>query len=100
LDTRWLTRRLRDGGTQKAALSTCGTSVAQLQEMIHAWPGLDGRDVVREVTCPAPYEWPGDAGSAWVAPLDLPDHPAYHIVAYDFGIKKNILRHLASGGAA
>lgn len=100
LDTRWLTRRLRDGGTQKAALSTRGTSPKKLMAMVNAWPGLDGRDMVREVTCPAAYDWPGDAGSAWLPPLDPPgsNHNA-HIVAYDFGIKENILRHLAAGGA-
>ncbi len=97
LDTRWLTRRLRDGGTQKAALSTCGTSPEKLMEMVNAWPGLDGRDMVREVTCPAAYDWPGDAGSAWVTVEN--DTSTCRIVAYDFGIKENILRHLAAGGA-
>ncbi len=100
LDTRWLTRRLRDGGTQKAALSTCGTSPEKLLQMAMDWPGLDGRDVVREVTCQAPYDWPGDAGSAWVPALDpLIENNHALIVAYDFGIKENILRHLAAGGA-
>jgi len=97
LDTRWLTRRLRDGGTQKAALSTCGTSPEKLKEMVNAWPGLDGRDMVREVTCQAPYDWLGDAGSAWVTAQG--DVSTSRIVAYDFGIKENILRHLAAGGA-
>ncbi|NPV41137.1 MAG: glutamine-hydrolyzing carbamoyl-phosphate synthase small subunit [Anaerolineae bacterium] len=97
LDTRWLTRRLRDGGTQKAALSTRGTSPEKLMAMVNAWPGLDGRDMVREVTCQAPYDWPGDAGSAWV--MAEGNASTSRIVAYDFGIKENILRHLAAGGA-
>ncbi len=62
LDTRWLTRRLRDGGTQKAALSTCGTGPDELLKMVKAWPGLDGRDIVREVTCQTPYDWAGRRG--------------------------------------
>ena len=66
LDTRWLTRKLRDGGTQKAALSTTGTSVDALLNMVHEWPGLDGRDMVREVTCEESYHWQGDAGDKWV----------------------------------
>ena len=100
LDTRWLTRRLRDGGTQKAALSTRGTSPEKLLHMAVDWPGLDGRDMVSEVTCQAPYDWAGDAGSAWVPAPDLPcGNQIKRIVAYDFGIKENILRHLTAGGA-
>ena len=100
LDTRWLTRRLRDGGTQKAALSTRGTRPEKLLQMAVDWPGLDGRDMVSEVTCRAAYDWQGDAGSAWLPPLDLPcGNQIKRIVAYDFGIKENILRHLAAGGA-
>jgi carbamoyl-phosphate synthase small subunit len=107
VDTRWLTRRLREGGTQKAALSTKGTSSDQLLEMARAWPGLDGRDMVREVTCPEMYHWAGDAGDHWIAGRIVEGdkkaaggrQPGLSIVAYDFGIKKNILRHLASYGA-
>src|SRR5512140_1672212 len=47
VDTRWLTRKLRDGGTQKAALSTKGTSAEKLLQMVNEWPRLDGRDMVR-----------------------------------------------------
>jgi len=103
VDTRYLTRKLRDGGTQKAALSTCGTYPEKLFEMARQWPGLDGRDMVKEVTCDEMYHWAGDAGSKWVTPhLSSEDGGAekvLKIVAYDFGIKKNILRHLASYGA-
>jgi carbamoyl-phosphate synthase small subunit len=98
VDTRYLTRRLRDGGTQKAALSTRGTSAEDLLRMAREWSGLDGLDMVKEVTCPEPYPWMGDAGSKWVPKADV-EGPALHIVAYDYGIKHNILRHLASLGA-
>ena len=102
VDTRWLTRTLRDGGTQKAALSTKGTAPDKLHAMTQEWPGLDGRDMVKEVTCEEPYHWTGDAGSKWVAGKDEGSRQqanSLSIVAYDFGIKKNILRHLASYGA-
>lgn len=100
LDTRWLTRKLREGGTQKAALSTRGTPVKDLLAQVNVWPGLDGRNMVKEVTCPAPYQWQGDGGSQWLAPaVSAAERRPYSIVAYDFGIKKNILRHLASYGA-
>ena len=103
VDTRWLTRKLRDGGTQKAALSTQGTSAEKLLAMAREWPGLDGRDMVKEVTCNESYHWVDDAGSKWVmknvdSSLPVP-RSAFHVVAYDFGIKKNILRHLSSFGA-
>src|SRR5678815_339234 len=112
VDTRWLTHKLRDGGTQKAALSTNGTSAGVLLQMAREWEGLDGRDMVKEVTCEDSYHWVDDAGSKWVvgnrelghrnrslsfsSPLS---NLQYRIVAYDFGIKENILRHLSSYGA-
>ncbi len=103
VDTRFLTRRLRDGGTQKAALSTCGTTPERLLQMANDWPGLDGLDMVREVTCAEPYHWKGDAGDKWVERISESasqrSKGSAHIVAYDFGIKHNILRHLASYGA-
>ena len=107
VDTRWLTRKLRDGGTQKAALSTKGTSAEELLEMTRQWPGLDGRDMVKEVTCEEPYHWDGDAGEKWITdhrPSTKENgknevHCPWSIVAYDFGIKENILRHLSSYGA-
>ncbi len=98
VDTRWLTRKLRDGGTQKAALSTRGTPAGILLQMVNDWPGLDGRDMVSEVTCPQPYNWEPDDGSKWVADIPVFKRPV-SIAAYDFGIKENILRHLASSGA-
>jgi carbamoyl-phosphate synthase small subunit len=103
VDTRWLTRKLRDGGTQKAAISTKGTFAETLLAMARAWPGLDGRDMVREVTCEEMYRWVGDEGSKWVEPVSSLQSSVVSrprsVVAYDFGIKKNILRHLASYGA-
>jgi carbamoyl-phosphate synthase small subunit len=99
VDTRFLTRRLRDGGTQKAALSTQGTDQAKLLDMARAWPGLDGRDMVSEISCPKEFAWEDDPGSVWVEGERPGSMKGKHIVAYDFGIKKNILRHLAADGA-
>jgi carbamoyl-phosphate synthase small subunit len=100
VDTRYLTRKLRDGGTQKAALSTRGTPPEKLLQMAREWPGLDGLDMVKEVTCPRPYAWEGDPGDKWVHQSSIVNHQSsIRIVAYDFGIKRNILRHLASYGA-
>jgi len=105
VDTRWLTRKLRDGGTQKAALSTRGTSADVLLQRIRDWSGLEGRDMVKEVTCEETYHWVDDEGSKWVGDHKLLDQGKprvdcqWSIVAYDFGIKENILRHLSSYGA-
>ncbi len=100
VDTRWLTRKLRDGGTQKAALSTRGTSPEKLLQMANEWPGLDGRDMVREVTCQEAYPWVDDAGAKWVRPVTSDQSSKkWKVVAFDFGIKENILRHLACYGA-
>jgi carbamoyl-phosphate synthase small subunit len=107
VDTRSLTRKLRDGGTQKAALSTNGIHANELLQMARTWEGLEGRDMVKEVTCEEPYHWVDDTGSKWVkrngqgivdAGQSI-DHRPWSIVAYDFGIKENILRHLSSYGA-
>lgn len=107
VDTRWLTRKLRDGGTQNAALSTRGTCADELLKLAREWSGLDGRDMVREVTCEERYHWQEDAGSKWVqnrrpGTVDHERstvHRPWSVVAYDFGIKENILRHLSSYGA-
>ncbi|PKN94847.1 MAG: carbamoyl phosphate synthase small subunit [Chloroflexi bacterium HGW-Chloroflexi-6] len=111
VDTRALTRKLRDGGTMKAALSTKGTPADALLQMAREWPGLDGRDMVMEVTCDEAYHWQDDDGSKWVrenAELRMQNaenssfsilHSALNVVAYDFGIKENILRHLSAYGA-
>ncbi|MFN2297878.1 MAG: glutamine-hydrolyzing carbamoyl-phosphate synthase small subunit [Anaerolineales bacterium] len=98
VDTRYLTRRLRDGGTQKAALTTRGTDPEELLRRTRDWPGLDGRDMVSETSCRKEYTWEGDPGSQWME--DGGDSmKGRRILAYDFGIKRNILRHLASRGA-
>jgi carbamoyl-phosphate synthase small subunit len=105
VDTRWLTRKLRDAGTQKAALSTKETSADDLLKMAREWSGLDGRDMVKEVTCEETYHWVDDAGSKWVERRDNSKFDTrranneFRIIAFDFGIKENILRHLSSYGA-
>jgi len=111
VDTRYLTRKLRDGGTQKAAISTKGTDPKALLDMARGWSGLDGLDMVQQVTCSENYLWGGDAGDEWVrknprateswntAEDSIGDPTPVHIVAYDLGIKRNILRHLANFGA-
>ena len=102
VDTRYVTRKLREGGTLRAALSTQGTPAKMLLERARAWPGLEGVDSVREVTCARSFEWTGDAAMSWVKPQDLTGFQnlsGLHVVVYDFGVKLNIIRHLAAQGA-
>jgi carbamoyl-phosphate synthase small subunit len=110
VDTRALTRRLRDHGVVHAALCTDGThGVDDLLALARGWEGLDGRDLVREVTCHEPYNWVDGTRVEWTpvpsgrwappeqdAAAGSPEAPL--IVAYDFGIKHNILRRLTSHG--
>jgi len=102
LDTRALVRRIRDGGFQNAALSTqpAQQEAGALVERARREPPLDGRDLVAEVTCREPYRWsegrwPGIAGEL---PRSPRPQPALRLVAYDYGIKRNILRLLLEQG--
>ena len=99
IDTRALTRLIRTKGAMKGALSTEeGIDPEALVEMARAWEGLEGRDVVREVTCAAPYEWTEGSGR-WQPYGFHPDpEPRYHVVVYDFGVKRSILRRLVDRG--
>jgi carbamoyl-phosphate synthase small subunit len=84
----------------KAALSTKGTDPEILIQMASEWPGLDNVDMVKEVTCAESYDWLGDEGSHWVCDnaATQPADELPMVIAYDFGIKKNILRHLSALG--
>ncbi len=105
IDTRLLTRQIREHGVVHAALCTDGSKTPEaLQAIAAQWPGLEGLDLVKEVTCRAPYSWDTATSAAWVPPDDpaggigteTDDRPL--VVAYDFGIKFNILRRLTSHG--
>ena len=73
VDTRCLTRLLRERGTMKAALSTQGTPPEQLLAMARAWPGLLGLDLARDVTCAQSYRWDE---MRWAWPAGWPESAA------------------------
>ncbi len=102
IDTRALTRRLRSVGSLRGALAAgSDLSDADLLAQARAWPGLDGVDMVRTVSCASPYTWQAASDSAWEFKQWAnrpPVEGGYHVVAYDFGIKWNILRRFASYG--
>lgn len=111
IDTRFLTRLLREKGVLHAALCTDGSQSAQeLLALAQSWEGLDGRDLVTEVTCAEPYNWIDGTRTEWTpVPAGRGPDAMHHatrttphapplVVAYDFGIKHNILRRLTSHG--
>jgi len=97
VDTRALTKHIRTAGAMKAVISTEDMDKDQLVEKAKASPGLIGRDLVKEVTCPVPYHWEGRLAAS-SHPLFTPGDHRYRIIAMDFGIKHNILRLLESLG--
>ncbi len=100
IDTRALVRHLRMHGAQEAVISSVDLDPESLIKKAKASPGLVGRDLVKEVTCSAAYEWElgeWELGRGYPNLVnELRDAPL--VVALDYGIKRNILRRLASTG--
>ncbi len=106
LDTRALVRHLRDHGAQEAVLSSVDLDPARLVAKAKASPGLVGRDLVRTVTCADPFEWtqgPWQLGRGYTTAAECAaarGGRVLRVIAYDFGIKWNILRGLVGAGCA
>ena len=102
IDTRALVRRIRDSGAQVGVLSTePGQQATEaLVARARSAPGLDGRDLVAEVTCAAPYVWTEGRWKGVPGQVPREARPAQprRLVAYDFGVKRNILRLLVEQG--
>jgi carbamoyl-phosphate synthase small subunit len=104
IDTRRLTRILRDKGAQNGCIIASNTlDNIPLDESValgkaQAFAGLKGMDLAKEVTCDKAYEW---SDGSWVLGEGFKKglvNPAFHVVAYDFGVKSNILRMLVDRG--
>ena len=100
IDTRGLVRHLRSRGVMRGVLSANGKADAkELVERARQAPSMTGLDLATRVSTPKSYQW--DAGVIRCSPSDLegPSSPiGHHVVAYDFGIKRNILRRLVHSG--
>ena len=96
IDTRRLTRILREKGSQNGCIAT-GNDEAAALEAARGFAGLAGMDLAKEVSCDKPYEW---TTGVWNLATGYNNAAAaeFHVVAYDFGVKRNILRMLASRG--
>lgn len=98
IDTRKLTRLLRDKGAQRGCIMAGETvSVDVATRAIESFPGLKGMDLAKEVTASESYEW---IENIWTLQngYNQGEHLTKHVVAYDFGIKRNILRLLVNRG--
>jgi len=100
IDTRAITRRLREEGSLIGVLSTeQSKSDDELLKMATTWK-IVGKDLITDVSCSTPYEWKDKTDGEWEFSLTIPKAGSdlFHVVAYDFGIKQNILRRLTSYG--
>ena len=95
IDTRRLTRILRDKGAQDGCLMAGKVDEKEALKAARAFPGLVGMDLAREVSCGKPYGWDEGVWALGQGHGRLTD-PRFHVVAYDYGIKRNILRKLVS----
>ena len=100
VDTRRLTRRIRDGGPPNGVICHAPSGkfdIPALLAQAKAWPGLNGMDLAKEVTCRQTYTWTQRQWSKESGYSEL-DQSQHHVVAVDFGAKRNILRSLAQVG--
>ena len=97
IDTRKLTRLVREKGAQNGCVMAGAVDEAQALAGARAAPAMNGLDLAKVVSSPKRYEW---SGSTWALGIGYrdPGPQRFHVVAYDFGIKHNILRMLASRG--
>ncbi|ATX81534.1 carbamoyl-phosphate synthase small subunit [Mariprofundus ferrinatatus] len=98
IDTRSLVRHLRDNGAQNGVIASDGMSESDAVAMAKAWEGLEGRDLCGQVSCDAASQWQqGGTYDLDAAEFTSPGADK-HVVAFDFGCKRNIFRKLADRG--
>jgi carbamoyl-phosphate synthase small subunit len=101
IDTRRLTRRIRDGGAPTGVVAHSPDGAFDLEALLaqaKQWPGLEGMDLAKDVSCRQTYDW--DEGMWKLGEgYARQENPRHHVVAIDYGAKRNILRCLAGTGA-
>ncbi len=100
VDTRALTALIRESGMPNGVIAhepSGKFDMSALKAQAKAWPGLDGMDLVPDVTCGQSYSW-DEMRWAWGKGYRPQQAPEFHVVAIDYGLKRNILRCLASAG--
>src|SRR5688572_15199410 len=99
IDTRKLTRILREKGAQNGCLVAGDVDVDSALAKARAFPGLAGMDLAKVVTTQKPYEWTEGSWQGGSEGYRRIESPRFHVVAYDYGIKHNILRMIADRSA-
>ena len=99
IDTRKLTRILREKGAQDGCLMAGKVDEAFALEAARAFPGLAGMDLAKVVSCESPIEW-NETSGRWARATARRAAPKHHVVAFDYGVKRNILRKLAAAVAS
>ena len=97
IDTRRLTRLLRDKGAQAGCIMSGDIDEAKALELAKSFGSMAGKDLAQEVTCAEAYEWTQGEWQLGKG-YSIIDNPEFHVIAYDFGVKHNILRMLAERG--
>ena len=97
IDTRRLTRLLRDKGAQAGCIMSGNIDEATALELAKSFGSMAGKDLAQEVTCVEAYQWTQGEWQLGKGYSKM-DNPEFHVVAYDFGVKHNILRMLAERG--
>src|SRR5690606_19514546 len=100
IDTRALTTRIRERGMLHGVIAHAPDGKFDLDALKREaaeWPGLEGMDLTPEVTCGQRYTW-DESVWRWNEGYSRQEAPRYHVVAVDYGLKRNILRCLAHAG--
>ena len=97
IDTRALVRHLRDHGVMRGVISTSESDIEKLIARSKSIPKMDGTDLASVVTTTKPYTW--EKGPISIGEAEELAKPKHNVVAYDYGIKHNILRMLAASVA-
>jgi carbamoyl-phosphate synthase small subunit len=98
IDTRRLTRHLRDKGAQNGCIMAGEIDEAKALAAAKAFAGLKGMDLAKEVTTPTPYHWDQGVWKLGVGHTAFAGDKKFKVVAYDYGVKRNILRLLVERG--
>ncbi len=97
IDTRKLVRHIRNEGAMKGVISSSELNISKLKKKLCNYPGLVGRDIVKDVTFSRPYSW-NEGVTDCITGVENNPAKRFKVAAFDFGIKRNILRLLCSHG--
>jgi len=98
VDTRAIVLKVREAGSLRAIISSIDTDADSLLAKVKAWPGLNGVDVVKDVTCAERYDWHTGLDGPFLNKLPLMEGDRPRLAVMDFGVKRNMLRGLHAVG--